>query len=179
MEEFPDLILQPVAVGRQHLGGGKHLRGGRAGLGRTCWVPWAACSTFRETQEVGLAGNGVDQLNEITDGRRRNRELADAPRRGAGWVTASPAIRADSCTSRLISLTEEDSSSVAVATHCTLLVASPTRTETEVSSCARGAVVARVEEDASSSVDAEPTISMISRTARSKPSARLTMSRLR
>ena len=83
------------------------------------------------------------------------------------WLTASPAIRADSCTCRLISLTEEDSSSVAVATDCTLPVASPEATATtEVSSCARCAVVASVEDDASSSVDAEDTVSMISPTAR-------------
>ncbi|WP_376708877.1 methyl-accepting chemotaxis protein, partial [Bradyrhizobium japonicum] len=33
-QEFSDFVLQPVAVGRQHLGGRKHLRGRRAGLGR-------------------------------------------------------------------------------------------------------------------------------------------------
>src|SRR5689334_24066833 len=34
IEEFSDLALEPITVGRQHLRRGEHLRGGRTGLGR-------------------------------------------------------------------------------------------------------------------------------------------------
>jgi len=88
------------------------------------------------------------------------------------WVTASPAIRADSCTCRLISVTEDDSSSVAEATDCTLAEASSDAAATAVArSCERVAVEVRVVADASSSVDAEDTDSTISPTVASKESA--------
>jgi hypothetical protein len=90
------------------------------------------------------------------------------------------AIRADSCTCRLISLTEEESSSVADATDCTLVDASSEAAATiVVSSCDRSAVAVSVEADASSSVEADDTVSMISPTADSKLSASLIMSALR
>ena len=82
------------------------------------------------------------------------------------WSTASFAIRADSCTWRLISLTDDDSSSVADATDCTLVEASSEAAATAVvSSCDRSAVAVSVVADASSSVEAEDTVSTISPTA--------------
>jgi hypothetical protein len=96
------------------------------------------------------------------------------------WSTASPAIRADSCTWRLISLTEDDSSSVAEATDCTLVEASSEAAATlVVTSCARSAVDVSVPAEASSSVEADDTVSTISPTAASKESASLTISALR
>ena len=73
------------------------------------------------------------------------------------------AIRADSCTWRLISLTDEDSSSVAEATDCTLVEASSEAAATVVvSSCERSAVADSVPAAASSSVEADDTVSTIS-----------------
>ncbi len=96
------------------------------------------------------------------------------------WSTAPLAMRADSCTWRLISFTEDDSSSVAEATDCTLVEASSDAAATTVvSSCARSAVAVSVEAEASSSVDAEDTVSTISPTAPSNWSASLTISALR
>jgi len=72
-------------------------------------------------------------------------------------------MRADSCTWRLISFTEEDISSVADATDCTLAEASSDADATAVaSSCECSAVEAREPADASSSVDADDTVSTIS-----------------
>src|SRR5207237_858567 len=71
------------------------------------------------------------------------------------WPTASLAIRADSCTWRLISLTEDDSSSVADATDCTFVEASSEAAATVVaSSCERSAVEVRVPAETSSSLEA-------------------------
>ena len=96
------------------------------------------------------------------------------------WSTASLAIRADSCTWRLISLTDDDISSVADATDCTLVEASSDAAATMVvSSCARSAVAVSVPAEASSSVEADDTVSTISPTAPSKSSASLIMSALR
>ena len=79
------------------------------------------------------------------------------------WPTASLAIRADSCTWRLISLTEEDSSSVAEATDCTLVEASSEAAATAVVSCCeRSAVDDSVPAEASSWVEAEDTVWTIS-----------------
>jgi hypothetical protein len=50
------------------------------------------------------------------------------------WPTASLAIRADSCTCRLISVIEDESSSVADATDCTLVDASSEAAATMVES---------------------------------------------
>ena len=89
-------------------------------------------------------------------------------------------MRADSCTWRLISLTEDDSSSVADATDCTLVVASSEAAATAVvRACDRSAVEVSVVTDASSSVEADDTVSTISPTAASKESASLTISALR
>ena len=60
------------------------------------------------------------------------------------WPTASPAIRADSCTCRLISVTDEAISSVAEATDCTLVEASSDAEATAVASCCERAAVAVV-----------------------------------
>src|SRR3954468_13994093 len=82
-------------------------------------------------------------------------------------------MRAESCTWRLISLTEDDSSSVAEATELTLVDASSEAEATRVdSSCERTAVDVSVEADASSWVEAEETVWMISPTALSKLSGR-------
>ena len=79
------------------------------------------------------------------------------------WPTASVAIRADSCTWRLISLTEDDSSSVADATDCTLVEASSEAAATAVvSSCERSAVADSVPAEASSWVEADDTVWTIS-----------------
>ena len=67
------------------------------------------------------------------------------------WPTASVAIRADSWTWRLISLTDDDSSSVADATDCTLVEASSEAAATAVvSDCERWAVAESVPAEASS-----------------------------
>src|SRR6478735_350124 len=96
------------------------------------------------------------------------------------WSTASLAIRADSCTCLEISLTDEDSSSVAEATDCTLVEASSDAAATVVvTSCARSAVLVSTPAEASSSVEADDTVSTISPTAPSKSSAILIMSALR
>ena len=96
------------------------------------------------------------------------------------WSTASLAIRADSCTWRLISLTDDAISSVAEATDCTLVEASSEAAATIVaSSCARSAVEVSVVAEASSSVEADDTVSTISPTAPSNSSASLIMSALR
>ena len=96
------------------------------------------------------------------------------------WSTASVAIRADFCTWRLISLTEDAISSVADATDCTLVEASSEAAATAVvSSCARSAVEVSVPAATSSSPDADETVSTILPTAASKPSASLFMSALR
>jgi hypothetical protein len=72
------------------------------------------------------------------------------------------------------------SSSVAEATDCTLVEASSEAAATiVVNSCDRTAVDVSVPAEASSSVDAEDTVSMISPTAPSKSSASLIMSALR
>ena len=77
------------------------------------------------------------------------------------WSTASLAMRADSCTWRLISVTEDDSSSVADATDCTLVEASSEAAATTVASCcARSAVEVSVVAEASSSVEADDTVSI-------------------
>jgi hypothetical protein len=55
-EEFPDFVLEPVAVGGQ---------------------PARRFDHGVEHQQVGLAGDGVDQFDDIADPRRRERELAD------------------------------------------------------------------------------------------------------
>ncbi len=66
------------------------------------------------------------------------------------WPTASPAIRADSWTWRLISLTDEAISSVAEATDCTLVEASSDAPATVVASrWERSAVEVSVEAEAS------------------------------
>ncbi len=89
-------------------------------------------------------------------------------------------MRADSCTCRLISVIEDDSSSVAEATDCTLVEASSEAAATTVvSCCARSAVEVSVVADASSSVEADDTVSTISPTAPSKLSASLRISALR
>src|SRR5450631_3410538 len=64
-------------------------------------------------QQVGLTGNGIDQFDDVTDAGGGLRQFADAV---VGLACASLAIRADSCTWRLISLTDDVSSSVADAT---------------------------------------------------------------
>ena len=51
------------------------------------------------------------------------------------WSTAWEAMRAEACTCRLISVTEEDNSSVAEATDCTLVEASSEAEATVVASC--------------------------------------------
>src|SRR5713226_8240001 len=87
--------------------------------------------------------------------------------------TASPAIRADSCTWRLISLTDDAISSVAEATDCTLVEASSDAAATmEVISCARSAVDVNVPAEVSSSIEADDTVSTIWPTAPSNSSAR-------
>ncbi len=74
-------------------------------------------------------------------------------------------------------MTEDDSSSVADATDCTLVEASSEAAATVVaSSCERSAVEVSVVAEASSSVEADATVSTISPTARSKPSASCSMS---
>jgi hypothetical protein len=94
--------------------------------------------------------------------------------------TASLATRDDSWTWRLISLTDEVSSSLAAATDSTLVEASSDAAATVIaSSCDRSAVALNVFADASSSVAADDTISTISPTALSKVSAILIMSALR
>ena len=96
------------------------------------------------------------------------------------WSTASWAIRADSCTCRLISLTDEVSSSVADATDCTLVEAcSEAAATATVNSCERSAVAVSVPAEASSSVEADDTVSMISPTAASNSFASRCMSCLR
>ena len=98
----------------------------------------------------------------------------------AAWSTASLAIRADSWTCRLISLTEDAISSVADATDCTLVEASSEAAETVVaSSCARSAVEVSVPADASSSVEAEETVSTISPIMASKSRVMLSTRRPR
>ncbi|MEY9470169.1 hypothetical protein ABH992_002568 [Bradyrhizobium yuanmingense] len=93
------------------------------------------------------------------------------------WVTASPAMRAEACTWRLISLTEAVSSSAADATDCTLVAASSDAASTSVaSSVERLAVVVSDVADASSSLAADDTVSTISPIAPSKSSAILIMS---
>ena len=77
-------------------------------------------------------------------------------------------------------MTDDDNSSVADATDCTLVEASSEAAATVVaSSCERSAVEVSVVADASSSVDADDTVSTISPTAASKLSASLIMSALR
>ena len=79
------------------------------------------------------------------------------------WPTASVAIRADSCTWRLISVTEDESSSVADATDCTLVVASSEAAATaDVSVCDRWAFADSVPAEASSWVEADDTVWTIS-----------------
>ena len=69
---------------------------------------------------------------------------------------------------------------MADATDCTLVDASSEAAATiVVSSCDRSAVVVSVEAEASSSVEADDTVSTISPTASSKLSASLIMSALR
>ena len=95
------------------------------------------------------------------------------------WSTASLAMFDEVCTWRLISLTDEAISSVADATDCTLVEASSEAAATMVvSSCDRSAVAVSVPAEASSSVEAEDTVSMISPTATSKSSASLLHVRL-
>ena len=75
------------------------------------------------------------------------------------WPTASVAMRADSCTWRPISLTDDDISSVADATDCTLVEASSEAAATAVVSCCeRSAVADSVPAEASSWVEADDTV---------------------
>src|SRR3954453_19350170 len=84
------------------------------------------------------------------------------------------------CTWRLISLTEEAISSVAEATDCTLVDASSDAAATMVvRRCDRSAVDDSVRAEASSSVEADDTVLMISPSAASKSLASLFMSDLR
>src|SRR5690242_14641883 len=79
------------------------------------------------------------------------------------WPTASPAIRADSCTWRPISVTDEAISSVEEATDCTLVVASSDAAATAVASCLDlSAVEVSAPAELSSWLDAEDTVLTIS-----------------
>jgi hypothetical protein len=61
--------------------------------------------------KIGLAGDDVDQLDDVIDAGRSFRQFADP------IVDRLPHLRsADSCTFRLISFTDEESSSLAEAT---------------------------------------------------------------
>src|SRR4051794_39479639 len=133
-----------------------------------------------ERQEIGLTRDGVDQLDHVADPRRRSGQFADTLGGDTRLATASLATRADSCTCLLISVIEDDSSSVADATACTLVDASSEAAATMVVSCCpRSAVDVSVEAEASSSVAAEDTVSTISPIAASKPSASFRISALR
>ena len=134
-----------------------------------------------ERQQVGLLGDRGDQLDHVADAARRLRQLVDA---GVGLLapacTASPAILLDSCTWRLISLTEEVISSVAEATDWTLAEASSEAAATTPESCwVVSAVLVSVPAAASSSVEADDTVSMMSPTAASNSSASLCIAALR
>jgi hypothetical protein len=95
-------------------------------------------------------------------------------------ATASLAIRADSCTWRLISVTDDAISSVADATDCTFAEACSDAAATDVvTSWARSAVEVSVVADASSSVEADDTVWITSPTAASKSLASLFISCLR
>ena len=90
--------------------------------------------------------------------------------------TASPAMRLESCTWRLISRTDADSSSVAPATDSTLDCASCEADATVVDSCwVDSAIRVMPCADASSSVEADDTVPTISPIAASKSPASLFM----
>ena len=87
-------------------------------------------------------------------------------------ATAAPAIIRDSCTWRLISLTEAASSSEADATDCTLADASSDAAATAIDSdCVVSAVRVNVLADTSSSVEADDTVATIVPIAASNLSA--------
>src|SRR6185369_10906880 len=105
-----------------------------------------------QRQQIGLFGDRIDEFDH----------------------------RADSWTWRPISVIDEAISSVEEATDCTLVEASSEAAATiVVSSWARSAVAVSVPAEASSSLDAEDTVSTILPTAPSKSSASLIISALR
>ena len=77
-----------------------------------------------EREQIGLPGDRGDQFDDVADAGGRLRQFGDARVGLARLVDRLAGDLADSCTWRLISLTEEVSSSVADATDCTLVEAS-------------------------------------------------------
>src|SRR5664279_3900425 len=133
-----------------------------------------------ERQQIGLPGDGVDQFDHVADPARRFRQFADTVVSLAGLVDGLVGHPR-----RFLHLTADlvDRRGHLFGrrrTDCTLVEASSEAAATMVvSSCERAAVEVSVLAEASSSVDADDTVSTISPTADSKLSASLTMSALR
>ncbi len=133
-----------------------------------------------ERQQVGLARQWL--LMSSTTSPIRAAALASSATRSLvlrACATAELAIFADSWTCRLISLTDDDISSVDDATACTLVDAVRCSNDCSGQLLARSAVAVSAPADSSSLFDAEETLSTILPTARSNVPASSTISRLR
>ena len=147
---------------RLHLGG--HHRKAAAGLAGARRLDGGV-----QRQQIGLAGDGVDQFDDVADAGRRLRQFADAIVGVAGLVDGLVGHPRRFLDLAADLVDRRRSSSVAEATDCTLVEASSEAAATMVvSSCARSAVEVSVPAEASSSVEADDTVSMISPTAPSK-----------